>query len=741
MTEHDCILEDFRVSSSSVIWTSPNRNSSGSMPIGNGDLAANVWAEEDTGDLLVLLAKSDAWDEWGRLLKLGRVRVRCLPHSPFSVQRFVSQTLHVEQGCIRLVGRCDDGKPAILTVFADANAPVIRIELDAPSTYSLSAAYETWRTESRLISNEEMGGGDSYGRSAHEQPVESPDTLVPEFPSGFAWFHRNTTSVYASSMALQGLAHLSGNPDFPDPLLNRTFGGCLRRGDPCHFDIHLLTGVYSRKADFLSALEAQVVAHSTPASHFAAHTVWWQEFWKRSHIQATGTPEAETVSRGYTLQRYITACAGRGAFPIKFNGSLFTVEPADGRFTPDYRRWGGGYWIQNTRLAYWPMLPAGDFEMLQPCFEMYLRHMDVARERHRAFFNRPDAGFLPETATFFGLPMNGRHGGFNWARPGASAFMSGPYVNRHWNGMLELGMMMLDYVEYTGNTAFLTQKAIPFIDSALRFFDQQNPTREKGRMTITSSTALETWWACLDPLPDVAGLRVLTARLLALDESRTTSDQRMFWSGLAAILPEVPMRTDTPDNPTLAPARTFARKQNCETPELYGVFPFRLHGLHREHLEPARRAYAQRLDPMHAGWAQDEVFAAHLGLTEEAASGLVKRFSASDPTQRFEAFWGPNFDWTPDQDHGCSGQIALQAMLLQPLNDGRLLLFPAWPAAWDVTFKLHAPHATVIEATLVDGVLTSLVVTPETRRQDVVVNAASGVVTDRTPHRRMCQSS
>ena len=35
---------------------------------------------------------------------------------------------------------------------------------------------------------------------------------------------------------------------------------------------------------------------------------------------------AETVTRGYELQRWINACGGRGAFPIKFNGSIFIVD-------------------------------------------------------------------------------------------------------------------------------------------------------------------------------------------------------------------------------------------------------------------------------------------------------------------------------------------------------------------------------------------------------------------------------
>ena len=29
---------------------------------------------------------------------------------------------------------------------------------------------------------------------------------------------------------------------------------------------------------------------------------------------------------GYTLQRWMNACAGRGNYPIKFNGTIFTVD-------------------------------------------------------------------------------------------------------------------------------------------------------------------------------------------------------------------------------------------------------------------------------------------------------------------------------------------------------------------------------------------------------------------------------
>ena len=87
---------------------------------------------------------------------------------------------------------------------------------------------------------------------------------------------------------------------------------------------------------------------------------------------------------------------------------------------------------------------------------------------------------------------------------------------------------------------------------------------------------------------------------------------------------------------------------------------------------------------------------AYLGLADDARKAIVSRARSHDRGERFPAFWGPNYDWTPDQDHGGVLMKTLQAMLLQ--TDGRqIFLLPAWPKEWDVEFKLHAPQQTIVE--------------------------------------------
>src|SRR5512139_1442631 len=99
---------------------------------------------------------------------------------------------------------------------------------------------------------------------------------------------------------------------------------------------------------------------------------------------------------------------------------------------------------------------------------------------------------------------------------------------------------------------------------------------------------------------------------------------------------------------------------------------------------------------------------------------LVVNAATHHGGSRFPAFWGPNYDWVPDQCHGGNLMSTIQNMLLQ--HDGRrILLLPAWPRDWDVEFKLHAPLKTTVEGTFRSGKLVELRVTPLDRAGDVVV--------------------
>lgn len=424
--------------------------------------------------------------------------------------------------------------------------------------------------------------------------------------------------------------------------------------------------------------------------------------------------QPEAISQGYALQRFISACAGRGAFPIKFNGSIFTVDAGG---DPDYRAWGGAYWFQNTRLAYWPMPAAGDVEQMLPLFRMYQSALPLATERTRRYFAH-DGAYFPETLYFWGTWTNDNYG---WDRKGKpiSQVMPGA-VAKHYNGNLELLALMCGYYAYTDDKAFATSTLLPMADAILPFWEQHFTHDKQGRLRMENSQALESYEPVLNPMPDVAGMQRVLDELLALPKDVLSPARRAHWLALRQSLPPLPMKQVGKQTLLAVGESVGGGPGNLENPELYAIFPYRLFGVSKPGLEIARATFAQRGFMGNHGWEQDDTQAAFLGLTEIARQYVSQRFLAKNDGSRFPAFWGPNYDWVPDQDHGSNAMMALQSMLLQADGD-RLLLFPAWPKEWNVEFKLHAPHQTTIEGVYHAGQLETLHITPASRAKDLVV--------------------
>ncbi len=711
-----------------VQWDTPGADSNGSMPLGNGDIGLNAWVEEN-GDLLFYLSKTDAWSGNGRLLKLGRIRVSLSPALATKDASF-RQILDTERGCIEIAGGAGDGA-CTLRLWVDANAPAVRIETACETPRAMRASFECWRNAPRTLMPEERDS--AYGLAEGPDPiVEEADTVLTGGENAVVWCHRNESSIWASTLRMQDMADWTARGS--DPLLHRTFGGWMQgagfikdgpnalqapSAKQHALSIHVLTAQTADAETWAGQLRRLVAADTASRNDaWTAHTAWWHAFWNRSWIRLSG-PGTEPVNRAYALQRFITACAGRGGSPIKFNGSIFTVdaEKKGRHLDADYRQWGGTYWFQNTRLVYWPMLAAGDFEMMQPLFLMYRAMLPFAASRTRAYFGHEGA-FFPETLHFWGAYAQDNYG---WKRTNlAPGITENTYIRYYYSSALELLMMMLEFQAFTGDEAFVRETLLPFADAALAFYDRHYPRDAQGRLRIAPSQALETWQKAVNPLPPIAGLRRATADLLALPERLTSESERGFWRRLAAELPELPRGTLKGESVLTAAAQILEEAKNSENPELYAVFPYRLFGVGKPELDLARHTFAVRHVKGCNGWRQDETQAALLGLAEEARKDLMQRVSMKHEKSRFPAFWGPNFDWVPDQDHGGNAMMALQTMLLQ--HEGRaLFLFPAWPKDWDVEFRLHAPCNTTIEGMRKNGKLEQLQVTPPERREDLAI--------------------
>ncbi len=744
---------------SEVVWHGLGTNENDSMPLGNGDLALNVWTETN-GDLLLLIAKADAWSENGQLLKLGRVRVK-LANNPFINAPDFTQCLQLESGEVTLQA----GNNRVV-VWVDANRPVAHVEIQTELPVELEARAELWRTNSYHLDQRAVAAAGifEWGNNPDGLTFE-PDIVFHATNPWVAWAHYNTRSIYPLVFEQEHLASLL--PKYPDPLLHRCFGIAMKgsnlaatnqrtvkstqAGKTFRLDLYALTDQVDSPDRWLAETD-QLMAKCESVSIATArqaHRQWWSNFWNRSWIRVSGDPGAEAVSQGYAIQRFMTACAGRGAQPIKFNGSLFTVghdlpagtSSTENNHDPDYRAWGACYWNQNVRFSYWPLLASDDYDLLQPWFDMYLKALPLAKDRTRAYFHHDGASFI-ETMYFWGLP---NVNDFGWNNPGPE--LQSEWMRYHIQGGLEVLAQMLDRYDYAPDDAFARNRLLPFADAILTYYDQHWPRGADGKIHMAPAQAIETYQRdAVNPAPDLAGLISILPRLLQLPQTLSTAEERGLWNNMLKDVPPLPTGTtahgkippqghgETDGKPVLLPAYQYGEPRNHENPELYAVFPYPIYGVGKPELQLARNTFAARLHPFGKCWGQDGIQAAMLGLTGEAKKSLLQEFT-SYGNQRFKWFWSKNSDWIPDMDNGGAGMLTLQRMIMQ-CDGKRILLLPAWPEAWNADFKLHAPYNTIVSGKVVAGKIIGLEVLPAERAKDVVMPGSTPPV---LPSRKQLQ--
>jgi alpha-L-fucosidase 2 len=736
--------ENHFVTVNDVTWKSLGTNENDSMPIGNGDIALNVWTEQN-GDIVLLLAKSDTWSENGQLLKLGRVRVKLTPN-PFVAPASFAQTLNLETGEVQIQAGTSTAR-----IWVDANHPVAHLELETEHPVQLVATSELWRTNVyHLDQRAVQAAGFFEWVNNPEGLVFGSDTLLPAQNDYVSWCHFNSNSIYPLVFEREHLQSLL--PKYPDPLLHRCFGVTMkgpglastddqtlkstRASRSLRLDLHALTQQTDTPEIWRAALDKVIVSTDAVKIKAArkAHQRWWTDFWNRSWIHVDGTTDAGKISQSYAIQRYMTACAGRGAQPIKFNGSLFTVghdlpagtSSSENNHDPDFRAWGNSFWNQNTRLVYWPLIATGDNDLLAPWFNMYVQALPLVKDRTRAYFHH-DGGAFIETMYFWGLPnLND----FGWNNQGSE--LQSEWMRYHIQGGLEILAQMLDSYGYTQDADFARNSLLPMADATITYYDQHWQRGSDGRIRIEPSQSIETYQRdAANPTPDIAGLTSVLPRLLSLPPGLGDETQRNLWNKVLKDLPPLPMgmtangklpprgQGDSDGKRVILPAEKYGNTKNTENPELYTVFPYSLYGVGKPDLTLARDTYAARLFRFSRCWGQDGIEAAALGLTDEAKKTALEEFTCYG-NQQFPWFWRKNNDWIPDMDNGGAGMSTLQLMLTQ-CDGKRIQLLPAWPNDWTADFKLYAPYQTTVEGHVEHGKVTRLKVIPAERAKDVVI--------------------
>jgi len=734
-----------------LVWTSQSENSAGSMPCGGGDIGLNVWVEK--GEVMFYISRSGTFDENNTLLKLGRVRLKLNPN-PFDSGTAFKQELVLKEGYVKITGT-KAGLSTEVKIWADVFKPVVHLEVKSNQKTVSEAGFESWRNEDRLTKGKE-NNQNSY-KWAPQGEVKTFKDSIAFKNKGLLFFHQNKTqSVFDVTVKQQGLETLK--TEMFNPLVNLIFGGIMHGTGMAPAGTY--SGIYagtpfkgwklkSTKADKVIQLAITLHTDKSPSANewerslrqtvpqadknkaaFEASKNWWKGFWDRSFIdmKSKEEPLVAEVGRNYQLFRYMLGCNAFGTYPTKFNGGLFTYDPvfidSTLKYTADFRNWGGGtHTAQNQRLVYWPMLKSGDADMMRPQFDFYTRLLRNAELRTEFYWKHKGASFTEQLENF-GLPNPAEYG---WKRPADydKGMEYNAWLEYEWDTVLEFCQMMLETKSYAGKDV---KEYLPFIESCLNFFDEHYTHLAKqrgskaldanGHLVLYPGSAAETYKMTYNATSTIAALKTVLGSLLALEG--ITEIERKNWTVMLNKIPPITFR-EFKGHTTIAPAKLWERINNTESPQLYPVYPWGIYGIGKPGLDTAINTFKYDTDVLkfrsHVGWKQDNIFAARLGLTKEAAELTLLKLKNSG--RRFPAFWGPGFDWVPDHNWGGSGMIGLQEMLLQS-DKGKLYLFPAWPKEWDVHFKLHASGQTTIEGVLKNGKVESLKVIPESRRKDVI---------------------
>ena len=687
------------------VWTSQSKNASESMPCGGHDIGLNVWVED--GDILFYLQQSGWFDENNTLLKAGRWRLH-IDGNPFA--KDFEQRLCLSDGTIYI-----KGTGVKVHLWADVFEPIVFMELDAQRKTGATLSYESWRYHDRQVTKAECQQC-SYKWNIPQDCVTLADKIIPSGHRLEVLHVNKEQTVFDYTVTREGLDPIK--PQLQNPLAGRKMRLVMEAPSFTYKGTHQGQYVSTdyQAWDFTTKDIRKTVVRIMADNHekeTAPHSFsnlslktykkrsssWWHDYWQRSWI-ISDNEELRPLLRNYELFRYMLGCNAYSEWPTKFNGGIFTFDPvfvdSTAPFTPDYRKWGGGTMTaQNQRLVYWPLLKSGDTDLMKAQFDTYLRMLPNARTRTKFFWSHDGACFTEQIENF-GLPNPAEYGKF---REGSDRGVErNAWLEYEWDTVLEFCLMILQAKDYAD---FDITPYEPLIRDCLTFFDahyQYEASKRgvkafdaDGKLIIYPGSGCETYKMAYNPSSTIAALMAV----------------HQAWgkdSAQASHIPEIPLRT-VEGKTCIAPAIVWARIQNVETPQLYPVFPWRIYGLGRPHLDIARNTYLY--DP-HAiemrsskGWKQDPIWAACLGLTDEAARLMKEKFA--DGPYRFPAFWEPAFDWAPDCNRGGSAMISLQEMLLQETPAGELLLFPSWPKSWNVKFKLHATDGRSVIAEMKDG--------------------------------------
>ena len=505
----------------------------------------------------------------------------------------------------------------------------------------------------------------------------------------------------------------------------------------------------------------ETIADSSYDALRRVHTEWWHDFWARTFVHlGSADGVAEFMAHMRTLHLYYLASSSRGEFPPNGIGLLFQTGG-------DVHHAGAQFWVWIQEMAIYPAFAADAMDLAEPYFNMHIRQLPDCIEAARQRWGVDGGAFFSETTAFDGpvvLPAESAQEVQELLLGKAAADSLSPetrarcayesqlfYMSNHKDdgetsrrAFAPIGHVVSSASEIaiaawwcyrcTGDTTWLAGTAYPLLRETAEFYRHFVVKDDDGRYHLHGINVHEQFYLVKDSLVDLAAIRgtaplaIRAAEILGVD-----TGLRDQWQELLDNLAPHPMGHEPASQALtlsvladdvwaaghLGDVDLRPAGHGSEDVWLFPVFPFENWTL--ESRDPVDGRIVQKLIdlvPNHkfvmetGDWRpsliRTPISCARAGRGEELPAILASHLAAYTPLLAN----GLSLFETGVQSMGIehSGLLAtvmqeglLQSVSPRPGEPEIISVCPAWPKAWQATFRLLARGGFLVTAAVRDG--------------------------------------
>jgi hypothetical protein len=469
----------------------------------------------------------------------------------------------------------------------------------------------------------------------------------------------------------------------------------------------------------------------------ASGEAWWDHYWQQADpMEITSADGTGAYLENLRTIYLYAAAAERGAGDLAGSqagtADLFSWLQDSVRWDP------AAYWVWNQRMQLAADQGAGVPFLNDPFFAMYRDNLASIRAWTAQQFPGLPGVCVPETMRFNGngysngtQPYNGgTHATRNLS---CSSLVPPTYNGENITSGAEISLYAWWQYLGTGDRAFL-KGMYPLMAGVAQFLLAYVTPGPDGTLHAVAN-AHETQWEVQDPATDIAAMRatfpviIQASRLLRSNPGLVTQMQSALThlpafprADAATETQLLPPSADQAGNDVIGESyQPSAPRHNTENIGLETVWPYKLTGPlspggHDSQL--ALRTYNDRLFVDQNDWSFDAVDAAQLGLASSVEQNLV---ALTEKYQKYPSGMARFSGSPPYVEQSANVALALQMALAQD-NDGVVQVAPAWPQGWDVSGSVAIPGRSRVDIQVEGGTVRTVALEA---RSDETIQMAS----------------